>query len=64
MCDQFPEGLRPKFDYLRHELSLRKGQELTAREINFLLARIQKIDVNWSGPAISASPGNRGINAA
>lgn len=51
--EEFPEELRPKFEYLRHELSLRKGQEMTAREVNFLLERIQEIGANGSEPSVA-----------
>lgn len=53
--DQFPEELRPNFDYLLHELSLRKGQELTAREVSFLLERIREIGESWTEPPVSAT---------
>jgi hypothetical protein len=43
--DEIPEELRPKFDYLRHELERRKGHEMTAREIGFLLGKIQELDL-------------------
>jgi hypothetical protein len=59
--DQFPEELRPKFDYLAHELSLRKSQEMTIREINFLLECIREIDRNWSeAPESIAEAGQDG----
>ncbi len=48
--DQFPEELRPKFDYLKHELSLRKGQEMSAREIGFLLEKIRELEWKWIEP--------------
>jgi hypothetical protein len=48
--DQFPEELRPKFDYLKHELSLRKGQEMSAREIGFLIEKIRELKWNWIEP--------------
>lgn len=45
--DQFPEELRPKFDYLKHELPLRKGEEMSAREIGFLIGKIRELERNW-----------------
>jgi hypothetical protein len=42
--DQLPEELRPRFEFLSHELSLRKGQEMTSREVAFLLAKIQELE--------------------
>lgn len=43
-ADDLPEQLRPRFDYLNHEISLRKGQEMTQREIAFLLTKIRELD--------------------
>jgi hypothetical protein len=42
--DDFPEELRPLFDYLNHEISSRRGQEMTQREIDFLLSKIRELD--------------------
>ena len=42
--DDFPEELRSRFDYLSHEISSRKGQEMTQREIAFLLTKIRELD--------------------
>jgi hypothetical protein len=46
--DQLPEDLRPKFNYQKHELSLRKGQEMIMREVNFLLAKILELELQWA----------------
>jgi hypothetical protein len=46
-ADEFPEELQMQFDYLSHELSLRKGQELTQREIDFLLQKIRELELKW-----------------
>lgn len=48
--DQFPEDLRPGFDFLNHELSIRKGQEMTPREISFLIERIRELEAKWIEP--------------
>jgi hypothetical protein len=48
--DEFPEELRAQFDYLRHEMSLRKEQEMTAREVNFLLRMIRELELKWIEP--------------
>jgi hypothetical protein len=47
--DDFPEELRPLFDYLNHEISSRKGQEMTQREIDFLLSKIRELDSQLNG---------------
>jgi hypothetical protein len=52
--EQFPEELRSKFDYLKHELSLRKDQEMSAREIGFLIEKIRELGEDWIEPPLSS----------
>lgn len=47
--DDFPEERRSLFDYLNHETSSRKGQEMTQREIDFLLSKIRELDSQLNG---------------
>jgi hypothetical protein len=48
--DDFPPELRPRFDYLRHEMSRLRGEQLTAREVNFLMEKIRELELQWIEP--------------
>jgi hypothetical protein len=45
--EDFPAEIRPAFSFLEHEISRAESQELSAREIAFLTAKIQKLESMW-----------------
>ena len=45
--DDFPDELRPQFNYLLHEVALRRNQEMSSREIRFLLQKICELEQRW-----------------
>jgi hypothetical protein len=45
--DDFPVDMRPSFNFLQHEIARAESEDVSAREVTFLINKLRQLELMW-----------------
>jgi hypothetical protein len=45
--DDFPVDMRPAFDFLQHEIARAESEDVSARDVAFLINKLRQLELMW-----------------
>jgi len=45
--DDFPVEMRPAFNFLQHEIARAESEDVSARDVAFLTAKLRQLELMW-----------------